>query len=141
MLYSKSAQRLKNPRVRALFVENMSGPVLQMLGTTYAQFPSIQLFEFTVAYFSYNIEPFFFSSSLSWIPSRFQEDVQPGRGDRELISSLCRSTLAQPLRTDVTITLTFLKTTDYVMPVVANDPTSSTMNEDTPARELEHCFQ
>ncbi|KAK0243210.1 hypothetical protein EDD85DRAFT_762039, partial [Armillaria nabsnona] len=89
--------RLRNPRVRALFVENMSGPVLQMLGTTY------------------NIEPFFFSSSLSWIPSHFQAEVQPGRGDH------------------VTITLTFLKTTDYVMPVVASDPTSSTMNEDTPA--------
>ncbi|KAK0499637.1 hypothetical protein EDD18DRAFT_1349831 [Armillaria luteobubalina] len=66
--------RLINPRVRALFVKNMSGPVLQMLGTIY------------------NIEPFFFSSSLSWIPSRFQEDAQPGRGDH------------------ITITLTFLKT-------------------------------
>ncbi len=82
MLYLKSAQRPRNPRVRALFVENMSGPVLQMLGTMCAQFPSIQMFEFTGAYVSYNIEPFFFSSSLSWIPSRFQEEVQPGRGDR-----------------------------------------------------------
>ncbi|KAF8892905.1 hypothetical protein BD779DRAFT_1467977 [Infundibulicybe gibba] len=51
-------------RVRALFVENMSGPVLQMLGARY------------------NIEPFFFSSSLNWIPSRYQEDVQAGIGDR-----------------------------------------------------------
>ncbi|PBK66955.1 hypothetical protein ARMSODRAFT_1020926 [Armillaria solidipes] len=93
-----SAQRLINPRVRALFVENMSGPVLQMLGTIY------------------NIEPFFFSSSLSWIPSRFQEEVQPGRGDH------------------ITITLTFLKTVDYAIPVVASDPTSSTRNEDTSAR-------
>ncbi|KAJ3552828.1 hypothetical protein NP233_g12785 [Leucocoprinus birnbaumii] len=29
----------------------------------------------------YNIEPFFWSSSLNWIPSRYQEDPQPGRGD------------------------------------------------------------
>jgi len=33
----------------------------------------------------YNIEPFFWSSSLSWIPSRFQEEIQPGIGDRKLI--------------------------------------------------------
>ncbi|KAK0230350.1 cora-like Mg2+ transporter protein-domain-containing protein [Armillaria fumosa] len=63
-----------NPRVRALFVENMSGPVLQMLGTTY------------------NIEPFFFSSSLSWIPSRFQEEVQPGRGDHRPVSIIILAT-------------------------------------------------
>ncbi|KAF9048217.1 hypothetical protein BDZ89DRAFT_1057791, partial [Hymenopellis radicata] len=55
-------------RVRALFVENMSGPVLQMLGA------------------KYNIEPFFFSSSISWIPSRFQEEVRPGKGDRTSVS-------------------------------------------------------
>ncbi|SJL10692.1 uncharacterized protein ARMOST_14084 [Armillaria ostoyae] len=109
--------RPANARVRALFVENMSGPVLQMLG----------------AY--YNIEPFFFSSSLSWIPSRFQEEVQPGRGDRKFISGLRPSTLAQRLRADITITLTFLKTMDYVNPVVTSNPTLSTRNEDTPARK------
>ncbi|KAL0563537.1 hypothetical protein V5O48_018530, partial [Marasmius crinis-equi] len=69
-------QRPDNLRVRALFVENMTGPVLQMLGTRY------------------NIEPFFFSSSLSWIPSRFQEEVRPNKGDH------------------ITITLTFLRTMD-----------------------------
>ncbi|KAK0460693.1 uncharacterized protein EV420DRAFT_1533668 [Desarmillaria tabescens] len=93
--------RPANTRVRALFVEDMSGPVLQMLGA------------------KYNIEPFFFSSSLSWIPSRFQEDVQPGRGDH------------------ITITLTFLKTMDAV---VVSDHSStfskaSTTSEDTLARE------
>ncbi|PBK90741.1 hypothetical protein ARMGADRAFT_1082467 [Armillaria gallica] len=88
--------RPANTRVRSLFVENMSGPVLQMLG----------------AY--YNIEPFFFSSSISWIPSRFQEER---------------------LRVDITITLTFLKIMDYVNPIVASNPTSSTRNEDTPARK------
>ncbi|KAF8153211.1 hypothetical protein B0H34DRAFT_722645 [Crassisporium funariophilum] len=60
-------------RVRALFIENMSGPVLQMLGARY------------------NIEPFFFSSSLNWIPSRYEEEVRPGVGDH------------------ITITLTFLR--------------------------------
>ncbi|KAG7445230.1 uncharacterized protein BT62DRAFT_897935 [Guyanagaster necrorhizus] len=84
--------RPTNTRVRALFVENMSGPVLQMLGA------------------KYNIEPFFFSSSLSWIPSRFQEEVRPGRGDH------------------ITITLTFLKTMDAI---VASDSTSSAASEDT----------
>ncbi|KAF8955067.1 hypothetical protein BDZ97DRAFT_1765535 [Flammula alnicola] len=60
-------------RVRATFIENMSGPILQMLGA------------------KYNIEPFFWSSSLSWIPSRFQEEIQPGIGDH------------------ITVTLTFLR--------------------------------
>jgi hypothetical protein len=58
-------KRETGTRVRALFVENLSGPVLQMLGT------------------KYNIEPFFFSSSFNWIPSRYQEDIRPGQGDRE----------------------------------------------------------
>ncbi|RDB19710.1 hypothetical protein Hypma_013163 [Hypsizygus marmoreus] len=66
-------QRPDNLRVRALFLENLSGPVLQMLGA------------------KFNIEPFFFSSSLSWIPSRYQEEIQPGKGDH------------------ITISLTFLK--------------------------------
>ncbi|KAF9011850.1 hypothetical protein BDQ17DRAFT_1405449 [Cyathus striatus] len=58
----------KGLRVRALFLENLSGPVLQMLGA------------------KYNIEPFFFSSSLNWIPSRYQEDIRPGVGDHITIS-------------------------------------------------------
>ncbi|KAJ7248211.1 hypothetical protein B0H12DRAFT_1123639 [Mycena haematopus] len=48
-------------RIRALFVDNLSGPVLQMLGT------------------KFNVEPFFFSSSFNWIPARYQEAV--GQGD------------------------------------------------------------
>ncbi|KAF8993178.1 hypothetical protein BDQ17DRAFT_1401673 [Cyathus striatus] len=58
----------KGLRVRALFIENLSGPVLQILGA------------------KYNIEPFFFSSSLNWIPSRYQEDVKSGVGDHITIS-------------------------------------------------------
>ena len=30
----------------------------------------------------YKIEPFFFSSSLNWIPSRYQEDLRPHQSDR-----------------------------------------------------------
>ncbi|KAJ7471291.1 hypothetical protein B0H11DRAFT_2283318 [Mycena galericulata] len=59
-------------RLRALFVDKLSGPVLQMLGTRY------------------NVEPFFFSSSLKWIPARYQEAV--GEGDH------------------ITLTLTFIRT-------------------------------
>ncbi|KJA25334.1 hypothetical protein HYPSUDRAFT_37835 [Hypholoma sublateritium FD-334 SS-4] len=66
-------KRPEGIRVRAMFIENMSGPILQMLGA------------------KFNIEPFFWSSSLSWIPSRFQEEIQPGIGDH------------------ITITLTFLR--------------------------------
>ncbi|KAJ7715723.1 hypothetical protein DFH07DRAFT_974106 [Mycena maculata] len=58
-------------RLRALFVDSLSGPVLQMLGTRY------------------NVEPFFFSSSLNWIPARYQEAV--GEGDH------------------ITLTLTFIR--------------------------------
>ncbi|KAF9446764.1 hypothetical protein P691DRAFT_803529 [Macrolepiota fuliginosa MF-IS2] len=50
------AKRPDGTRIRAIFIENMSGPVMQMLGT------------------KYRIEPFFFSSSLNWIPSRYQEE-------------------------------------------------------------------
>ncbi|KAG2356781.1 hypothetical protein BDR07DRAFT_420305 [Suillus spraguei] len=53
----------ENVRVRALFVDNLSESVLKMLGT------------------KYNIEPFFFSSSTNWIPSRYQEEVRHGDGD------------------------------------------------------------
>lgn len=61
-------QRPRDTRVRALFIENLSGPVLQMLGT------------------KYNIEPFFWSSSLNWIPSRFQEEIKEKVGDHITIS-------------------------------------------------------
>ncbi|KAJ7326376.1 hypothetical protein DFH08DRAFT_338374 [Mycena albidolilacea] len=72
-LIDEDLQPSTNIRVRALFIEHLTGPVLMMLGARY------------------NIEPFFFSSSLGWIPSRYQEDPQPGQGDH------------------ITITLTFLR--------------------------------
>ncbi|KAH7921422.1 hypothetical protein BV22DRAFT_1132288 [Leucogyrophana mollusca] len=55
-------------RVRALFVDNLSLSVMKMLGT------------------HYNIEPFFFSSSMNWIPSQYQEDPHPGEGDHITIT-------------------------------------------------------
>ncbi|KDQ32995.1 hypothetical protein PLEOSDRAFT_1060689 [Pleurotus ostreatus PC15] len=63
------SKREEGVRTRCLFVENMTGPVLQMLGARY------------------NIEPFFFSSSINWIPARYQEEVRPKRGDRESCAS------------------------------------------------------
>ncbi|KIL59755.1 hypothetical protein M378DRAFT_131254 [Amanita muscaria Koide BX008] len=46
-------------KVRAIFVDGISGCTLKMLGTLY------------------DIEPFFWSSSLGWTPSRFQESLDP----------------------------------------------------------------
>ncbi|KAG1743701.1 uncharacterized protein EDB91DRAFT_1125494 [Suillus paluster] len=72
--WSKLNDKVENVRVRALFVDNLTAPVLKMLGTRY------------------NIEPFFFSSSTNWIPSRYQEEVQHGKGDH------------------ITVTLPFIRT-------------------------------
>ncbi|KAF9219670.1 hypothetical protein BS17DRAFT_788901 [Gyrodon lividus] len=63
-----SVPRPKDIRIRSLFVDNMSKQVLQMLGTKYV------------------VEPFFFSSSVNWIPSRYQEDVKLGEGDHITIT-------------------------------------------------------
>ena len=57
--------RPKGVRVRSIFVDGLSGPVLQMLGTRY------------------NIEPFFFSSTIGWIPSRHQSNVEAHESDRK----------------------------------------------------------
>jgi Mg2+ and Co2+ transporter CorA len=74
--WSKLQEVRENVRVRALFVDNLSESVLKMLGT------------------KYNIEPFFFSSSANWIPSRYQEEVQHGVGDH------------------ITVILPFIRTTE-----------------------------
>ncbi|KAG2098229.1 uncharacterized protein F5147DRAFT_816072 [Suillus discolor] len=49
--------------LRVLLVDNMKHPALQMLGTRY------------------NIELCFFTSSLNWIPSQYQEEVVKKKGD------------------------------------------------------------
>ncbi|KAG2114131.1 hypothetical protein DEU56DRAFT_919629 [Suillus clintonianus] len=66
--------RPENIRVRSLFVDDLTPQVLRMLGTRY------------------NIEPFFFTSSINWIPSRYQEAPRHGEGDH------------------ITITLPFIRT-------------------------------
>ena len=55
------------------------------------------------------MEPFFFSSSLNWIPSRYQENVQPKgrRTVRRPPSWLF--VLSYPVIVDITVTLTFLR--------------------------------
>lgn len=50
--------------VRALFVEGLSGNAMRVLGTRY------------------NLEPFFFSSTVGWIPSRHQTNLVPYESDR-----------------------------------------------------------
>ncbi|OAX31584.1 hypothetical protein K503DRAFT_805956 [Rhizopogon vinicolor AM-OR11-026] len=61
-------KRPTNIRVRSLFVDHLTSPTLKMLGT------------------SYNIEPFFFTSSINWIPSRYQEALIHGKGDHITIT-------------------------------------------------------
>ncbi|KAH7925847.1 hypothetical protein BV22DRAFT_404743 [Leucogyrophana mollusca] len=61
-------KRPEGIRLRALFVDNLSVSVMKMLGTRY------------------NIEPFFFSSSVNWIPSQYQEDPRPNEGDHITIT-------------------------------------------------------
>ncbi|PPQ66789.1 hypothetical protein CVT24_008698 [Panaeolus cyanescens] len=79
-------------RVRAIFLHNTSGPVLQMLGT------------------KFNIEPFFWSSSLNWIPSRFQEAPKEGEGDH------------------ITLTLTFVRSMTMDRAEQLNNSTISLIN-------------
>ena len=81
-MISSLIKRPSDLRVRALFLQNMSGPVLQMLGARYVWALGIYVFALTDA-FRFNIEPFYFSSSLNWIPSRFQEEIKEDVGDRK----------------------------------------------------------
>lgn len=88
--------RPDNLRVRCLFLEKLSGPVLQMLGA------------------KYNIEPFFWSSSLSWIPSRFQEEIFPKEGDH------------------ITVTLTFLRSTADVDAIARTNKSTASLASQIP---------
>ncbi|KAF8066879.1 hypothetical protein FPV67DRAFT_1670352 [Lyophyllum atratum] len=91
------APRPVGTRLRAMFLENLSGPVLQMIGT------------------KYNVEPFFFSSSLGWIPARYQEEVKPHKSDH------------------ITITLTFIRTMQNpttLSPNAKSSYTESTMSQE-----------
>ncbi|KAJ8488753.1 hypothetical protein ONZ45_g13834 [Pleurotus djamor] len=77
-------ERPDGTRSRALFVDNMSGPALQMIGT------------------QFNIEPFFFSSSLKWIPSRFQSNTVLGSQDHITFSLIFVGTEPLELRDSAT---------------------------------------
>ncbi|OJA14996.1 hypothetical protein AZE42_07806 [Rhizopogon vesiculosus] len=71
-------------RLRVLLIDNLKHPVLQMLGTRYI------------------IEPFFFTSSLNWIPSRYQEEVVKQKGDH------------------ITVTLLFVRTVSWEKAVASS---------------------
>ncbi|KAG2367562.1 hypothetical protein BDR07DRAFT_1326311 [Suillus spraguei] len=74
-------QRPPNIRVRSIFVDDLTSPVLRMLGA------------------SYNIEPFFFTSSINWIPSRYQEAPTHKQGDHITITLPFVRTLRNNSRT------------------------------------------
>ncbi|GJJ08745.1 hypothetical protein Clacol_002964 [Clathrus columnatus] len=74
----QKAVRPAETRVRCLFVEQLSLPILKMLGT------------------KYDIEPFYWSSSINWIPARYQENLQQGEGDPDLNELDITITLAFP---------------------------------------------
>jgi Mg2+ and Co2+ transporter CorA len=81
--------RTPDVRLRGMFVDNLGGNVLKMLGSTY------------------NIEPFFFSSSLNWIPCRYAEDIKQKKGDH------------------ITITLTFLRVENLPSTKIIRFPTET----------------
>jgi hypothetical protein len=80
----------KDLRVRCYFLDNMSGSVLQILGTRF------------------NIEPFFFSSSLNWIPAHFQSNLVSGTSDH------------------ITMTVTFLRIMENPATSAGSDAASLT---------------
>ncbi|KIL65408.1 hypothetical protein M378DRAFT_10794 [Amanita muscaria Koide BX008] len=85
----KSDKQGDGLRIRALFVENLTGPALRMLGA------------------KYDIEPSFFSSPLNWIPSHHQEDLKQGCGDP----------FYPVIAPDITLTLPFIRSLpDSVVP-------------------------
>lgn len=71
-------RRPQKSRARVVFINSWAGCAMQMFGTRY------------------NIEPFFFSSTINGIPSRFQSHVDPGKGDH------------------ITLTLSFMRSIPYV---------------------------
>jgi hypothetical protein len=75
----------KDIRVRSLFVDKLTPYVMKILGTGYV-WRVICLSthsEGLEIIFRYNIEPFFFASSFDRKPSRYQEALTHGSGDRK----------------------------------------------------------
>ncbi|KIJ45140.1 hypothetical protein M422DRAFT_46945 [Sphaerobolus stellatus SS14] len=63
MMVKKEYSEDNRVRLRAYFVENMTVSVMQLIGQ------------------KFNVEPFFWTSSVNWIPSRYQENPKSGKGD------------------------------------------------------------
>lgn len=55
----------------------------------------------------YKVEPFFWSSSVNWIPSRYQDDLRLGEGDRKSDVHFVHTEQVFELSLDITITLSF----------------------------------
>ncbi|KAG6901777.1 hypothetical protein C0995_008023 [Termitomyces sp. Mi166 len=66
----------------------------------------------------YNIEPFYFSSSVGWIPSRYQEEVKLGDSDHITISLTFIRTMQHPVA--VSPTPSFTASTVSYLPVLHN---------------------
>ncbi|KAF9070716.1 hypothetical protein BDP27DRAFT_1323292 [Rhodocollybia butyracea] len=105
-IFWKSLEEMPHPkaRVRAYFIDNLSGPALQMFGT------------------KFNIEPFFFSSSLNSIPSRFQSQARPGKGDH------------------ITLTLSFVRMGRAPSTTVPGTPIEGTSQDDDLSQMLSSSF-
>ncbi|KAF8319594.1 hypothetical protein F5887DRAFT_905459 [Amanita rubescens] len=86
--YESGAEELRQVRARkamarAIFVDGISGPALKMLGTIY------------------DIEPFYFSSSIGWTPSRFQDSLDTQlKSDRITVTLRFVRKIAKPARDD-----------------------------------------
>lgn len=78
-----------------------------MLGTKYVAIP-LHNFFIDLSKRRYRIEPFFFSSSMNWIPSRYQEEVKKGEGDRKHLGLMLARLILHLL--DITIVLPFIRT-------------------------------
>ncbi|KAF8523162.1 hypothetical protein BU17DRAFT_43987 [Hysterangium stoloniferum] len=67
--FEELTRELTEPRrLRVFCVDNLTVPVMQMLGH------------------KYTIEPFFWTSSVNWIPSRYQENPRAGQDDHITIT-------------------------------------------------------
>ncbi|KAF8523160.1 hypothetical protein BU17DRAFT_20807, partial [Hysterangium stoloniferum] len=107
----QAGRRAANTRVRAIFVDDPSLSVLKMIGQ------------------KYEVEPFFWTSSINWIPARYQEDSQTKQGDRELVSLALVQFCVPTNFPDITIILAFPRATEKAEESM---PPRSTCNSETP---------
>lgn len=100
------------------------------------------------------MEPFFFSSSINWIPSRYQasassfefvhhilksslqENAIPQKGDRAYINLICKKWHYTEYTTiDITVTLTFIRIMHDIPPINSSNETTLV---DTPKGIISH---